>query len=85
MATEIRLGWMLELIPRDPPPALEGLTLVGEIVSVDLPVFALACPGLPGKQRFRLHENGELAVRVFGVDSVTALYKVGRTYEAGFL
>lgn len=79
MATEIKLGWILELIPHDPPPLMEGQTLVGEVVLLDLPVFSLACPGIPGQLRFRVDRNGELAVR-FGSSSLSnPVYEIGRT------
>jgi hypothetical protein len=74
-SNKLRLGWMLELIPREPPPAMEGLTLVGHVVLIDAPRFGLDVGGGVG-QLFRLDELGELCVRE--VDR--HLFELGRTF-----
>lgn len=73
--TTLRPGWMLELIPRDPPPRMEGLTLVGHLVLVDLPFFGLDVGEGVG-QLFRMDRLGELCVRELD----RALFEVGRTF-----
>ncbi len=90
MATELKLGWFLELIPRDPPPEREGLVLVGHICMIDGPLFGLDV-GAPIIRvnipedgysfeaatgfLFRLDASGKLCVRE--VDR--HLFEVGRT------
>jgi hypothetical protein len=78
MAAEIKPGWFLELIPRDPPPLTEGLVLAGQVDRVDLPYFRMAYPcgaGWVFSDWFRLDENGELCVR----NANGALFEVGRS------
>lgn len=77
MATEIKLGWVLELIPREPPAEIEGLILVGHVVTLDPPLLGLDVGGGVG-QLFRLCELGELCVRE--VDG--HLFEVGRCISA---
>jgi hypothetical protein len=77
MATQIKVGWILELIPRVPPPATEGLILVGQVSSVELPYFSLCEPGDLTSFLFRLDEYHELATRELD----KALFEVGRTCE----
>jgi hypothetical protein len=72
MPTEIRRGWILELIPRDPPPVMENLILVGEVMRVDPPEFELNCDF---GEIYRADNAGELCVR----RSDRALFAIGRT------
>jgi len=72
-------GWLVELIPRQPEAA--GIVLVGELFQVDLPDICVTV-SMDGHtrniQRFRLDENGELAVRYLD----NSLWEVGRTFKA---
>lgn len=78
MSTEIKLGWVLELIPREPPAEnRRALILVGHVVILDPPLLGLDVGGGVG-QLFRLCELGELCVRE--VDG--HLFEVGRCISA---
>jgi hypothetical protein len=73
------VGNWVELVPLDPPPAMPGLVLVGQICGASLPEFRILARDVDGARNsgvldFRIDRAGERCVSL----DRRALYDVGR-------